>query len=162
MSASDAPDARPAPTPPPADFDPLSEERVSAFVEAMGARLTEWREGFARLEGPVGPTLINRQGVVHGGAYMTLLDTAAGYAGCFCPYPGRKRKALTLSFTVNFIAAARAGALVTEGRVAGGGRSVFFAEAKVMTAEGAVLASGSGSFKYRTGSGELWGVLRER
>lgn len=145
---------------PPEGYDPISEEIIAAPVAAMGARLTAWSEGFARMEAEIAPAYINRSGYLHGGAHMILLDTVAGYAGCFCPYPGRIRRAMTVSLATNFIGAASDGVLVAESRVVGGGRRLYFADASVATVDGAVLATASGVFRYSGNSGVLWGDPR--
>lgn len=155
------PDPKPDPLPePPAGFDPISEEPLGPMVRALGFTLTGWSKGFARVEMPVSEMVINRQGVIHGGALATLLDTVAGYSGTFCPYPGRVRRAFTLSLTTQFIAAVGEGAVTAEARVTGGGRSVFFSEAEARAADGRLLASATGVFKYRGASGDLWGEPR--
>lgn len=137
-----------APPPPPPDYDPIAEERLSGPLTLTGARLTSWSDGYARLDAEVKPEAINRQGFVHGGVHMILLDTVAGYAGTFCAYPGRYRRAVTLSLTTQFIGAVSGGALFAEARIVGGGRKIFFAEASVQTADGALLATASGAFRY--------------
>lgn len=150
-----------APPPPPPGYDPITEETPGALVRHIGARLTHWSDGQAVLESEMGPEIVNRQGVAHGGALVTLLDTAAGYAGTWCPYPGRYRRAFTLSLTTNFLAAGRGGRMITEARVTGGGRAIYFAEADVRDENGQILATAVGAFRYRTDSRDIFGVPRE-
>ena len=155
--------APPVPLPePPADFDPLSEETVSALPSLLGMRLIEWRDGFAALSWEMGPEAINRQGVAHGGATATLLDTAAGYAPVFCPYPGRRRRAFTLSLDLQFVGAIRPedGPVRAEGRVTGGGASIAFVEAIARNKAGLLVAKAQGVFRLRTDSRSLWGAPR--
>lgn len=147
--------------PPPPDYDPVSEEPKSPMLAAINMSLTSWTEGKARIHGPIMPPIVNRSGLVHGGALMTLLDAAAGYAGCWCPYPGRVRRAVTLSMTTNFLKAGRTGFLHTEGLLTRGGRSIFFATAVVRDDAGKEVASGTGVFKYMDGSDKLYGVERQ-
>ncbi len=149
-----------APPEPPAGYDPISEETVAAPVLALRGRLVAWSDGFARLDAEITPAFINRSGYLHGGAHMILLDTVAGYSGCCCPYPGRMRRAVTVSLTTHFIGAASEGALVAEGRVVGGGRRLFFAEATLLGPDGSLLAAGSGSFRYVDNGGAAWGDPR--
>lgn len=131
------------------------------MLRALGAELVAWSEGAAVVEAQVAPPMLNRQNVAHGGALMTLMDAAMGYAGCYCPYPGRVRHAFTLSLTTNFIAAGRAATrLRTEARQIGGGRSVYFAQADIWDAEDRLVASATGAFKYRGESGALFGMPR--
>lgn len=158
--------ARSAPEPlpePPADYDPISEEPVSAVPSSFGMRLVEWREGFAAVECVVTEALSNRQGVVHGGATATLIDTAAGYAVVYCPYPGRRRNAFTLSLTTQFLSAARGigGVMRAEARLVGGGAAVAFVDAQVFDQDRRLLATSSGVFRLRSDSRSLWGAPRD-
>lgn len=144
--------------PPPPDYDPIADEPLSPMGEAFEMRILEWREDFVVVACPVSRMIINRQGLVHGGALMTLLDTALGYCGVYCPYPGRRRNALTLSMTTQFLASTREGTLRAEARRVGGGRSIFYGEAKVLDAADRALATATGVFKYRSDSGALYGA----
>ena len=88
-----------------------------------------------------------------------MIDTAAGYAGCYCAEPGRVRRAVTLSLTTSFIAAAMEGAILTaKARRTGGGRSIYFARCELVDDAGRLIATGEGSFKYRRGSEDPKGV----
>lgn len=145
---------------PPEHYDPLAEEPQSPMLDAINMALTEWSDGYAKVAGPLGPPVINRSGVAHGGALMTMLDAVAGFAGCWCPYPGRVRRAVTLSLTSNFVAAGRSGQLIAEGRVVGGGRSIYYAEARVFDENGTLLTGGSGVFRYLKNGGDLYGDPR--
>lgn len=146
--------------PPPPDYDPLAEERVSGPVRYAGGRLVEWSDGYARIESTVSDTLRNRLGYVHGGFFMILLDTVGGYAGVYCPYPGRYRRCVTVSMNTTFISGASEGALISEGRVTGGGRRLFFADMTIKNDAGALIASASGVFRWIGGSADLWGDPR--
>src|SRR3546814_14953242 len=79
----------------------------AAFGALIGYRLVAWREDYAEIELELGPQHLNGHGIPHGGVIATLLDTACGYAGVYCPVPGNVRPALTLSLTTQFVAKAR-------------------------------------------------------
>jgi len=72
-----------------------------------------------------------------------------GFAGCYTGDPERRQMALTLSLTVNFLGQARGDRLSAEARRTGGGKSTYFAEADVRDATGALVATGTGVFRYR-------------
>lgn len=146
--------------PPPEGYDPVTEEPASPMLVAINMTFVEWRDGYARIEGPIAPPAVNRSGIVHGGAMATLIDAASGYAGCWCPYPGRTRRAFTLSLTTQFMAGRRDGLLITEARVTGGGASVFFTEAAVRHEDGELLATGVGTFRRHSASRSLYGEPR--
>lgn len=130
-------------------IDPALLEEPSALQTHLGYRLTEWSEDFARVELPLTPVLMNRQGLPHGGMHATLLDTAMGFAGCYTGDPERAQMALTLSLTVNYLGQARGDVLIAEARRTGGGKSTYFAEGEVRDETGALIATGSGVFRYR-------------
>lgn len=131
-------------------IDPRLAESPSAMQHLLGFELTAWSDGFARIEMPLGDHLMNRQGLPHGGVHATLLDSAMGFAGCYTGDPDRRQMALTLSLTVNFLAQATGDTLIAEGRVTGGGRRTFFAEGRVTDATGALVATATGVFRYRS------------
>lgn len=130
-------------------IDPALLEEPSALQTHLGYRLTEWRTDFARVELPLTPVLMNRQGLPHGGMHATLLDTAMGFAGCYTGDPERAQMALTLSLTVNYLGQARGALLIAEARRTGGGKSTYFAEATVRDETGSLIATGTGVFRYR-------------
>ena len=132
----------------------------SAFQNLLGYRLALWAPDHAVIEYDVDAGHLNRSGVLHGGVLITLLDTAAGYAGCHCAEPGRIRRTLTLSLTTNFVASVTRGRLSIEGRRTGGGRTIFFAAAEARDDAGRLLAGAVGTFRYIGGSGDAAGMPR--
>lgn len=132
------------------DIDPRLVEPPYPLQAHLGMELTGWQDGWARVELPLEGFLMNRQGVPHGGIHATLLDTAMGYCGCYTGAPERRQMALTLSLTVNYVGQAQGARLIAEGRVTGGGRKTFFAEATLKDDAGTLVASGSGVFRYRS------------
>jgi uncharacterized protein (TIGR00369 family) len=124
-------------------------EAPSAMASHLGIEMTDWQNGFARVEAPLAPHMANRQGLPHGGMHATLMDTAMGFAGCFTGEADKSQMALTLTMTVNYLAQAQGTRLIAEGRKTGGGRKTYFAEAKVMDDKGTLIATASGVFRYR-------------
>lgn len=137
------------------DLDPALREPRYALQEHLGFELTGWSDGWARVEMALGPELMNRQGLPHGGIHATLLDTAMGYAGCYTGDPEKRQMALTLSLTVNYTGRPAGRHLVAEGRRVGGGRSTYFAEATLRDDAGVELARASGVFRYRPALGQV-------
>lgn len=137
--------------------DPLTPPH--GFADLVGYRLADWSEGRADIVLTVTERHLNRSAILHGGVLTTLLDTAAGYAGCYCAVPGHVRRAMTLQLSTQFLAPALEGMrLIASGRLTGGGRSVFFAEAEVRDDDGTLIGRGEGVFKYRSGHGDPEGV----
>jgi len=128
-------------------------EPPSPLATHLGIAMTGWRKGWARVEAPMVPELLNRQGLPHGGLHATLLDTAMGFSGCFTGDPDLRQMALTLSLTVNYLGQAQGSRLIAEARVTGGGRKTFFAEGTVQDDTGRLIATGTGVFRYRGAPG---------
>ncbi|SLN23739.1 hypothetical protein PEL8287_01071 [Roseovarius litorisediminis] len=131
------------------DLDPCLIEEPSALARHLGITLTSWKPDYARIEAPLSDFLLNRQGLPHGGVHATLLDTAMGFAGCYTGDPDLQQMALTLSMTVNYLAQAQGAVLVAEGWRTGGGRKTYFAEGRVTDAQGTIIATATGVFRYR-------------
>jgi len=125
-------------------------EKRSAFQTHIGFEVTGWEVDVARVEAPIAPFMSNRQGIPHGGVHATLLDSAMGFAGCYTGDPDRQQNALTLSLTVNYVGQAQGNRLIAEGRRIGGGRKTYFAEGRLTDDLGNLVATASGTFRYRS------------
>ena len=137
--------------------DPLTPQ--GGFAALVGYRMADWQPGRAAIELAVESHHLNRSGILHGGVLSTLVDTACGFSGCHCEVPGHARRAMTLQLTTQFLAPARAGALLrAEAATTGGGKSVFFADCSVHDDAGTLIGRGEGVFKYAPGSGDPRGV----
>lgn len=144
----------------PTESDPATPH--GGYAQLIGYTIEAWEPGRAVVGLEVDARHLNRSGVAHGGILSTLVDTACGYSGCYCEVPGRVRRAMTLTLTIQFMAAIPAGTRLTaEGRVTGGGRSVFFTACEVRDGTGTLVGRGDGVFKYRRGSESPEGVPLE-
>lgn len=117
------------------------------FNAHVGCRLVDWGHGRARIELDVEAKHLNAQGIGHGGVLLSLLDSACGACGSLEPAPAPRRMSVTLSLSANFVHAMRGKKLVAEGKVSGGGRKIYFAEATVTDETGQLIATASGAFK---------------
>lgn len=115
----------------------------------LGFAVTEWSEGFARVEMPLEEKHGNRYGIPHGGVHATLLDSACGFAGAWTGDPDRPRHCMTLSLTVNYVGRATGKRLIAEARVTGGGRRSFFANAELRDEHGVLVATATTTMRYR-------------
>lgn len=131
------------------------------FRAMLGHEIVEWDPDRAVLRLVLAPRHLNPAGVVHGGVYAALIDSALGMSGIHCVAPGRVRRSVTLSLTTQFLGQASGGTLTATGEKVGGGRSIYFAEGRIVDGEGRVVATGSGSFRYRRGSESPEGVPGE-
>lgn len=140
---------------------PTSPPDMGAFGRHLGMQVVHWQQDEATVLLPIRPEFLNRSQVLHGGILTTLIDTAGGYAGTFCAYPGRVRRAFTLSMTTQFTGQASAGTLRAEARRRGGGRKIFYVDVEIYTDDDRSVAFGSGTYRFRTGHDDPRGVAVE-
>lgn len=131
-------------------IDPALLEPPSGLQTHLGYELTQWARDHARVEMDCTAFMHNRQGLLHGGIHALMLDTAMGYAGCYTGQPGVQQNALTLSMTVNYLGQLKGKRIIATARRTGGGRNVYFAEAEITDETGALAATASGVFRYRS------------
>ena len=117
-------------------------------LESMGVRITDWHEGRVELALPVGPNMLNRSGVVHGGTICALLDAATGYSGLYSPDKEKVLHAVTLSLTTNFLANGVGRMLVATGMVERRGRSIFYSRGEVWLDGTMLVATGMATMKF--------------
>lgn len=129
--------------------DPLLGETTYPFSRHLGLELVGWSSDYARMSLPVEAFLRNRLGAIHGGVHASMLDTVMGYAGCWTGDPDQPQMCLTLSLNVQYLSRPLGTVLIAEGHRTGGGKSTFFAEADVKDDTGALIAKGTGVFRYR-------------
>ncbi len=76
------------------------------FPQFMGIKLEEVRAGYARVSLKIAPSMLNFNGVTHGGAVFTLADTAFGLAS------NSRGTALALQVSINFVKGTKSGDLL--------------------------------------------------
>ena len=111
--------------------------------QTMGFRLVEIGDGLAIFEGDPGPHLLNPLGSVHGGWAMTLIDSATGCALHTLLPPGVGYT--TVETKANMTRGIRPtdGTVRCEGRVLSHGKQIATAEARLLGADGKLLAHGT-------------------
>lgn len=129
----------------------ISEELFDSSLEltnglkTLGARLVSGRPGQIEISFDVPETTIQGNGVVEGGALMTMLDYSMAFA-VLSKLPFGQTCATT-SITVNMLAAANPVRLTVNARVERVGRSVAFARAELTDPRRKLLlATSSASF----------------
>ena len=117
----------------------------SPFVLHLGIVREPAEAGVSRLAMDLRPELLNRHGGGHGGVVMTLLDCAMAHAAR--ARVNNTKLVITVDMHVAFMRATT-GRLVAVGRATGGGRSVCFCEAHIVSDSGEILAQAMGTFRY--------------
>lgn len=114
----------------------------------MGFTIDHAEPGFAKLRVAYRPDFDNMSNVAHGGVVAALMDTACGVALTMDSDGVRRRRALTVSFTLNYLAPFTDGEMICEARTVGGGRKLVTVETRAFSADGeTVFASGQGVFR---------------
>lgn len=131
---------------------------LPGFHNLLGYRQVSWDEGKAVIALDLKPEHLNLGGVIHGGVMTSLLDIVLAEAGTFCPYPGRMRKAITLTLTTTFTGQCSAGTITVTGIKRAGGARIFNSTGEVRDSEGNLLAIAEGTFRIRSGSESPEGV----
>jgi uncharacterized protein (TIGR00369 family) len=111
--------------------------------QVLGFWLTEVGDGFAVFEGDPGAHLFNPMGMVHGGWALTLIDSATGCAANSVLPAGTPYTTLETKGNFSRPIKADTGRVRAEGRVINQGRQIITAEARVLAADGRVLAHGT-------------------
>ncbi|MBC9180074.1 PaaI family thioesterase [Roseomonas ludipueritiae] len=132
--------------------DPTFAAASAPYHELLGMRLEEWRDGFARVVMTASPQHMNRSGILHGGAILSLIDQAAGFCGLWCSVPGNARRAVTIDLDCRFTGQVASGRVVAEAKMASRGRNIYFARTEVFNEAGEMVAFGSSTHRWRKGS----------
>ncbi|WER49215.1 PaaI family thioesterase [Cupriavidus sp. WKF15] len=111
--------------------------------QVLGFWLTEVGDGFAVFEGDPGAHLFNPMGTVHGGWALTLIDSATGCAANTLLPPGTGYTTVETKGNFSRPVKADTGRVRAEGRVVSQGRQIITAEARVLAADGRILAHGT-------------------
>jgi uncharacterized protein (TIGR00369 family) len=120
----------------------------SPFLESLGVRLTQWREGYAEFSMRIDASKLNRQGVLQGGAIATLLDAAAGFAGVYAKPGQAAQHGFTLSLTTNYLDKGLGEYVTAKGFLERRGRSIFFSRGEAWVDDRILIATAQGTFKY--------------
>lgn len=124
--------------------DILSE---SPFLASLGLRLLHLGEDGVRFELEQAQRHLNAEGRVHGGVLASLLDAACGFPARVIANHHDLVRAVTLTLSIEYLAAPRGPLVQARGRIVGGGKKIVFGRGEVLDADGNVVAIGSGSFK---------------
>jgi len=135
---------------------------MSGFHRSIGFSIDAKRSGpgVVTVRGMVRPRHLNINGVVHGGVYATVLDTAMG--GAVVSMLSDGESTATTSLYVEFLRSARLGKeLVARGEVLRRGRHLAFVEGKLGDGEGKPLAQAHGTW-YIWSAAELQALRARR
>jgi uncharacterized protein (TIGR00369 family) len=119
----------------------LSAGKRPGIGDSLDFDLVEVGEGFAVFEGSPGAHAYNPMGIVHGGYFATLLDSACGCAVHSRLTAQQGYTSLELKVAFHKAMTANTGRVRAEGRVLTMGRRVAYAEAKLFDDAGTLYGS---------------------
>lgn len=111
------------------------------YYSLLGLRIMELGSGYSRVEMDVEKKLMNPFGSVHGGAYASLIDSAA-YWAAYCDQDADAGYT-SLDLSVTNLSMARSGKLTATGTAVKEGRSMCLCEVTVRDEAGKLIAHGT-------------------
>lgn len=113
---------------------------INHFPRLLGIEIDSVEEGRAVLSVEVRQELRQLQGVMHGGAIASLIDTAVAFAIIGASEP--EDRFTTVEMKVNYLSAIREGRVTAEARLIRDGRRIIVAECDVFDDKGRLAAKG--------------------
>ena len=123
----------------------------SPFPQHLAMQLTSVEQESAELTLDVGQDHFQVFGLVHGGVLATLIDTAT-YWAAFCNLP-EDAGLVNVELKLNYLKPVTQGPLFARGQCIRSGRSLSYAEARVLDAKGAICAHGTSTLMALPGKG---------
>ena len=118
------------------------------YLEFLGFKLIDWKDGYARLEMPVRSDHRNTVGFLHGGVISSLLDIAGAVAGSYGD--AKESVSITVNLNVNFMAPHQGDTAVGGGELVRTTTSLFFTQARLLDPENNRLcATATGTYKKK-------------
>ena len=124
------------------------------YLQFLGFKLTEWKDGFARLEMPVRKEHRNTVDYLHGGVIASLLDIAGAVSGSHGI--SQEYVSVTINLNCNYMAPHQANVAIAEGELIRTTKSLFFAQARLLDPENNRLcATATGTYKRQERQSEV-------
>jgi uncharacterized protein (TIGR00369 family) len=113
---------------------------INHFPRLLGIEIDSIEPSRARLSVEVRQELLQLQGVMHGGAIASLIDTAVAFAIISVSEP--QDRFTTVEMKVNYLSAIREGRVVADARLIRDGRRIIVADCDVFDSQGRLAAKG--------------------
>ncbi|ASV69790.1 hypothetical protein CKF48_22270 [Cytobacillus kochii] len=121
------------------------EFNTSPYWQLLGITMDELEAGRARIKMSVQKQHLNSNGVVHGGATASLLDSVIGVT----IRSMKDVKVATISLTTQFLAPVKEGILYAEAKMIHEGRRIQYVESILTQEDGSVVAKALGTFSIK-------------
>ena len=119
----------------------------SEIGKLIGRELIKMQDGESEVAFEISEIWLNMQGILHGGAFATMLDTACGVAIRSLLDLEKYRGHATLELKTSYLKAGKPGKYLAKGRVLRMGRSVAYSEASLFDPDGELVSKASATFK---------------
>lgn len=140
------------PTPNPEFIEELKQiVNTSPYPSHMSMRLAAIDIDRADIELEIGTCHFQPFGIVHGGVLATLIDTATFWA-VFMRNP-QDAGLVNIDLKLNYLKPVADGRLTAEGRAIRSGKSISYAEARVLDSAGELVAHGTSTLMTLPGKG---------
>ena len=128
----------------------------SPFPHHMHMRLISisWEQAMVELE--MENCHLQPYGIAHGGVLATLIDTAT-FCAAFARLP-EDAGLVNVDLKLNYLKAVQSGILTAEGHCLRSGKTISYAEARVVDEEGELVAHGTSTLMVLSGKGFNLGV----
>ena len=113
---------------------------LNHFPKLVGIEIDDIEPGRAKLSLDVSEKHRQLQGIMHGGAIATLIDTAVAFAIVGASEPGAKFT--TIEMKVNYLSPIIEGRVIADARLIRDGKRIVVAECDVFDAAGKMAAKG--------------------
>jgi uncharacterized protein (TIGR00369 family) len=123
------------------------QKRYSPLATKLGLTLVNAGDGAALYSLPFDHSNTTIEDVVHGGAILSLADSAATAAVWSTVEEREKYRGLTIDLSLSFISAARNVDLIARAQVLKRGRSICYCEVDVETEAGVLIAKAKVAYK---------------
>ncbi|HEY9283394.1 MAG TPA: PaaI family thioesterase [Pyrinomonadaceae bacterium] len=130
------------------DADELSAEELArlreafsrvAYARLLGIKIVRLGRGASVLSLEIRPELTRMEGIVHGGAIASLLDSASAFAVLSVLRP--EEQTVTVDLTLHFLRAVRDGSVEARARVLRAGRRVVTVSIEASDSAGKLVAT---------------------
>jgi uncharacterized protein (TIGR00369 family) len=128
-----------------AELDParLARARIAfaavPYAKLLGLELGEVSPGTVTIHLPIRDELLQNQGVIHGGAMASLIDTAAAFA--VLTQIDTDERVTTTDLTIHYLRPASSGRLTASARTVRRGRRLFVLSVEVTNDQQILLAT---------------------
>jgi uncharacterized protein (TIGR00369 family) len=132
------------------ELDPARVARARAafaavpYAKLIGLELGEISPGAVSIHLEVRNDLKQNQGVIHGGAVASLIDTAAAFA--VLTQLDQNERVSTTDLTIHYLRPASSGRLTAEARIVRGGRRLFVLSVEVRNDQQILVATAVTSY----------------